>query len=366
MLSDLNPQNWPVDWEALAVTALVAGLAVLVSQVIHRLLFALFARMARLSETPLDDQIVAHARKPGRWILAMIALSAAAQMDADFAAFWQPIARFLNPALLGWVAYVGVKVVTDTLEYRMGSADPLQMRGRRTRLAILSRTATVVIVIVTLGLMLFALPGVAAIGTTLLASAGLAALAVGAAAQPALKSLIAGVQMAINEPIRLGDLVVVDGYTGRVEEIHMSYVILRIWDERAVHVPTARFLDQTFENWSRKNERLTGEVFLRLHPESDVARIRAEFEAFLKTQPTWDGRLGNLVMTEAFVDNVELRMAVSAATIGDLGDLKFAIREHMIAWLRQEMPDALARATPGAPAPAPEPPLGAAEEPPAP
>jgi small-conductance mechanosensitive channel len=351
MLNQINPLTWPVDWEAFGQAALIAVVAVVLSQGVHRLLFRLFARMARMSETPLDDHIVAHTRKPARWVLVMVALGLAAQLDADLAAVWSPIARFLHPALLGWIAYILVKVATDMLEYRLDAADPVQVRGRRTRLALLSRTATAVIVVITLGLMLFALPGVRDIGTTLLASAGLAALAVGAAAQPARKSLIAGVQMAVNEPIRLGDLVVVDGYTGRVEEIHMSYVIVRIWDERAVIVPTATFLEQTFENWSRKNERLTGEVFLRLHPESDVARIRAEFENFLKTQTTWDRRLGSLVMTEAYIDNIELRMAVSAATISELADLKFTLREHMIAWLRAEMPESLARATPGAPAP---------------
>jgi small-conductance mechanosensitive channel len=346
MLNQINPQTWPIDWEAFGVATLVAGAAMLLSQALHYLLFNLFARMARLSETQLDDHIVSRTRKPLRWVMVMVALGLATQFDEHLAQFWRPVARFLHPALLGWIAFTLVKVATDMLEYRLDSSDPVQVRGRRTRLSILSRTATVVIIVISVGLMLFSLPGVRDIGTTLLASAGLAALAVGAAAQPALKSLIAGVQMAINEPIRLGDLVVVDGYTGRVEEIHMSYVLLRIWDERAVHVPTARFLDQTFENWSRKNEQLTGEVFLRLHPESDVARIREEFETFLKAQKAWDGRVGSLVMTEAFIDNIELRIAVSAATIGDLGDLRFALREHMITWLRAEMPDALARATP--------------------
>lgn len=356
MLNRLNPQTWAVNWEAVGVAALVAGVAIAVSLVIHHLLFKLLARVARLSETPLDDQVVAHTRKPVRWVLVMAALGLASQFDPELARFWQPIARFLHPALLGWIAYILVKVATEMLEYRLDAADPVQVRGRRTRLALLSRTATAVIVVITLGLMLFALPGVRDIGTTLLASAGLAALAVGAAAQPALKSLIAGVQMAVNEPIRLGDLVVVDGHTGRVEEIHMSYVIVRTWDERAVIVPTATFLEQTFENWSRKNERLTGPVFLRLHPESDVDRIRAEFEAFLKTQSTWDGRTGTLFVTEAFIDNIELRLAVSAATITDLFTLRCAVREHMIAWLREEMPDALARATPAPPVDASAPP----------
>lgn len=357
MLNRLNAANWTIDWTTVAEIALFVGLAVAIALILHRVVFAVLGRITRLSATTVDDMVVEHVSRPVRWIMVVIGISLAAQAQPELDAVWEPFARFLRPALLGWMAYTLVMVFTHALELRLeASTDPVEVRGRRTRLAILSRTATFVIIFLTVGLMLFAIPGVRTIGTTLLASAGLAALAVGAAAQPALKSLIAGVQLAVTEPVRLGDLVVIDGHTGRVEEIHMSYIIVRTWDERAVIVPTNMFLEQTFENWSRKNERLTGPIFLRLHPETDIDRVRAEFEAFLKTQPTWDGRTGTLFMTEAFIDNVELRLAVSAATIADLFTLRSAVREHMIAWLRAEMPDALARATPAPPTDAGAPP----------
>lgn len=337
--------GWHVNWLAVGHTAAFILLGVAGALVFHRVLFAAIGRLVRLSETPTDDLMAQHARRPLLWIMVIIGLSLAARGDAQLATLWDPLGAFLRPLMLGWIAYTLVRVGTDALELRLGaSADPVQVRGRRTRLAILSRTATVVIVVITVGLMLFALPAVRDIGTTLLASAGLAALAVGAAAQPALKSLIAGLQMAVTEPIRLGDLVVVDGHTGRVEEIHMSYVLIRTWDERGVMVPTVRFLDQTFENWSRKNEQLTGPVFLRLHPASDVAAIRAEFLRFLATQDQWDHRKGELLVTESLIDNIELRLSMSAATIGQLFELRCAVREHMIAWLGREMPQALARA----------------------
>jgi hypothetical protein len=176
---------------------------------------------------------------------------------------------------------------------------------------------------------------------TLMASAGIAALFVGAAAQPALKSLIAGLQMAITEPLRIGDLVVVDGQTGRVEEIRMSFVVLRLWDERAAIVPTSRFLDTTFENWSRANEVLSGAVLLHLDPAAEIAPLRAEFERFVTTQPEWDRRTARAVVSEARAGSIELRLAVSAATIADLSELRFAVREHMLDWLRREQPDAL-------------------------
>ena len=254
------------------------------------------------------------------------------------------MAQFLRPALLGWIAYTLVKAFTAALEIRLElSADPVAMRSRRTRIAVLSRTATFAIIIITVGLMLLTIPAVRNIGTTLLASAGLAALAVGAAAQPALKSLIAGLQVALTEPFRIGDLVKIDGETGRVEEVRMSFVTVRTWDERVLVVPTSRFLDDSFENWSRKNERLTGPVFLHLDPATKVAPIREEFERFVAAHELYDGRAIALLMTEAYPESIELRLSMSAASISDLWQLRCATREHMLDWIQDNMPDALIR-----------------------
>lgn len=336
--------TWHIDWAGLAEAAVLAGLAVIGALIVHRLVFAMAARVARLSETQVDDLVAERIRRPAKWAMVAIAITLAAQGDAMLAAAWEPIARFVRPALLGWIAFALVKALTLAIEHRLeATQDPVAVRSRRTRLNILSRTATFVIVFITVGLMLMSVPGVRDIGTTLLASAGLAALAVGAAAQPALKSLIAGLQMAITEPLRIGDLVVVDGHTGRVEEIRMSYVIVRTWDERAIVVPTNRFLEQTFENWSRKNEMLTGPVFLNLDPSAEVEPIRAEFLRFLATCPEWDRRKASLLVTETFPDSIQLRLAMSASTIGQLFDLRCAVREHMLAWLREEMPGTLMR-----------------------
>jgi len=168
-------------------------------------------------------------------------------------------------------------------------------------------------------------------------------LAVGAAAQPALKSLIAGLQVALTEPFRLGDLVKVDGEVGRVEEIRMSFVTVRTWDERVLVVPTSQFLDASFENWSRVNEKLSGPVFLHLDPATPVQPIRDEFERYLSQHELFDGRNHALLMTEAYPESIELRLAMSAQTIGDLWNLRCAVREHMLGWLQEHLPDALIR-----------------------
>jgi small-conductance mechanosensitive channel len=279
-----------------------------------------------------------------KWSLIAVAITVVAQNNASLAFIWEPIAQFVRPALLGWIAYTLVKAFSAAMEIRLeASKDPVSVRSRRTRIAIFSRTATFVIIFITVGLMLFAVPAVKSIGTTLLASAGLAALAVGAAAQPALKSLIGGLQMAVTEPLRIGDLVVIDGHTGRVEEIRMSFITVRTWDERAIIVPTTSVLDHSFENWSRKSEKLTGPIMLHLDPATRVQPIREELERFVKDNPLWDGRTVALLMTEAYPESIELRLSVSAATIGNLWQLRCAVREHMIDWIREEMPDSLIR-----------------------
>ncbi|MCB2066985.1 MAG: mechanosensitive ion channel [Erythrobacter sp.] len=344
MFEYFNSPKWAVSWEQAATAALALLVAVAVAWLAYRLLYAVVVRLAKRSESMADDLILERVRKPIKWSLVAVAITLAAQADPLLAQVWEPLAQFLRPALLGWIAYALVKAFTAVLELRLDqAADPVAVRSRRTRIAILSRTATVAIIFITVGLMLFAIPAVRNIGATLLASAGLAALAIGAAAQPALKSLIAGLQIAITEPLRLGDQVVIDGQTGRVEEIHMAYIIVRTWDERAVVVPTSRVLDQSFENWSRKNEMLTGPVFLHLDPATPVAPVRAEFERYVSAHPLWDKRTMQLLMTEAHPESVELRLSVSARTIADVWKLRCDLREHMLTWLQNDMPEALIR-----------------------
>lgn len=344
MFERYDPRNWSIAWDEVAVAAVMLSIAVALALVAHRVLFALLRRIARLSHSEMDGVVFEQLRVPLRWALVAIAISIVGQTNPNVEAAWAWAAPLLVPALVGWVALALVRAFAAGLEKRTElSFDAVAARSRRTRIAILSRAAAFVIVLITVAMMLLAIPGVRDVGVTLMASAGLAALAVGAAAQPALKSLIAGLQMAITEPLRIGDLVVVEGHTGRVEEIRMSFVIVRTWDERAIVVPTSAFLDHSFENWSRQSEMLSGPVYLHLDPATEIAPIRAEFERFVATRKEWDGRTAEMVMTEAYPESIELRIGVSAATIADLWVLRSDIREHMLQWLRVEMPEALIR-----------------------
>ncbi|MBX7541313.1 mechanosensitive ion channel family protein [Qipengyuania sp. GH29] len=344
MLDRYRPENWPLSYEGLIHTLIALGPTILVALGAHWLIFRILKKITSASSSVMDDVVVAKVRKPVRWAMIAFAISIAADNDALVGDGWDKFADFLVPAVIGWVAFGLVKGLALGYERQIDiDGDEVASRGYRTRIAILSRTARVAIIIITASLMMLSIPAVRDVGTTMLASAGLAALAIGAAAQPALKSLIAGLQMALTQPLRIGDLVKVDGQAGRVEEIRMSYVTVRTWDERVLVVPTSRFLDQSFENWSRVSEKLTGPIMLHLDPAAEVQPIREEFERFVKTHELWDGRNLALLMTEAYPESIELRLSMSADTIGDLWTLRCAVREHMLKWLRENQPGALIR-----------------------
>lgn len=344
MLDRLHLPHWTVTAATLIDTAIGLAIPIVIALVLHTVLFGMLGRIASRTHYLLDDAIVVTMRNPMRWAMVGLGISVAAHTDTLVGNGWDVATQWATPMLLGWVAYAVVTALARGLESDAErNFDPVELRSHSTRIAIFSRTAHIIIIVITVALVMLNIPGVRDIGVTMMASAGLVALAVGAAAQPALKSLIAGIQMALTQPLRLGDLVKVDGQAGRVEEIRLSFVTVRTWDERVLVVPTTRFLDQSFENWSRISEKLTGPVLLHLDPATDIAPIRKEFERFVKTCEEWDGRTATALMTEAYPESIEVRLAMSSATIADLFTLRCLVREHMLGWLRKNMPDALIR-----------------------
>ncbi|MBU6267352.1 MAG: mechanosensitive ion channel family protein [Sphingomonadales bacterium] len=349
--SPISPDDLPTSdelwhWSTrLTHASIAAGIAIGIALAFHALVFVALRRLARRSDAMADVVTVSRLNQPARWSLVAMAVSGAAESDRLVDHVWSAIAPFVVPALIGWVIYAVTMVVTNLMQVHVGLADAeVDTRRRRTRITILSRLAGFLIVLVTIALMMLGIPGVRHIGATLIASAGIMGLAVGAAAQPALKSLIAGIQIALTEPVRIDDVVVIDGETGRIEDIRLSYVVIRTPDERRVIVPTTKFLEASFQNWTRVGG-ITGHVVLPIKPGFEIAPIREVFLALLAKRPEWDGRTGKLQVTEARVGSVELRLMVSAADPSQLADLRFAMREAMLDWLRREMPDALCATT---------------------
>lgn len=324
------------------VAAIGAGLALLLHWPLLRLAMRLFAG------SDGDERAIVRRMLglPSRLLAVALGVSVADAANRLLANLWEPVAPFVLPALFGWTFYAMVKCLGALVEARSipgdDSATTMAERSLHTRVTILSRSAGLLIVAFTVSLILLRLPGMKHIGATLLASAGLLGLAVGAAAQPALKSLIGGLQIAMTEPFRIGDYVVVDGEAGRVEDMRLSYVVIRTLDERRLVVPTPRFLDSTFQNWTRVGG-ITGNVVLPIKPGTPIAPIRAAFEKLIADRPEWDGRSAYLMVTDAKVGMVEIMLWMSTSDPARLADLRLAMREGMLEWLRAEMPEALCR-----------------------
>ncbi|HCW49757.1 MAG TPA: hypothetical protein DGP25_07085, partial [Brevundimonas sp.] len=260
------------DWAERPLMALIAALIGLtLAFLAHALLFRGLHRIAHRSASEADDIVVNRLNRPTRWAFLAMGVVLAARETPALEAVWERFAPFIMPLLTGWVAVAVLRAFVEAMMVRadISVENNRNARRRRTRLSIFSRIGTFLIVFLTVSGMLASVPGVREIGVTLMASAGLAALAVGAAAQPALKALIAGFQMAMTEPISIDDVIILDGEWGRIEDIRTTYVVVRLWDERRLVVPSNRFLEDTFQNWTKTTSQLLGTVFLYLDQGTD-------------------------------------------------------------------------------------------------
>ena len=180
-------------------------------------------------------------------------------------------------------------------------------------------------------------------GVSLFASAGAAGLIVGLAARPVLSNLLAGIQIAMTQPIRVEDVVIVEGEWGRIEAVTSTYVVIRIWDLRRLIVPLSYFIEKPFQNWTYQTADLIGSVFLHVDYTVPVDRVRQELNAIVKSSAKWDRKVAVLQVTDTPAGMVELRALVSARNSGDAWDLRCEVREKLIAFLQREYPDALPR-----------------------
>lgn len=222
--------------------------------------------------------------------------------------------------------------------------DNLQARRILTQTRVLSRTVIGLIVVIGTGFALMTIPALRQIGTSLLASAGLAGLAVGLAAKPIFSNLLAGLQLALTQPIRLDDVVIIKGEWGRIEEITGTYVVLRIWDQRRLIVPLNWFIENPFENWTRHDAEILGTVLLWLDYRLPVDALRAEAERFCQASPEWDGRLVETQVVDANERAIQVRVLVSAADSGLAWKLRCNLREALVAFVQKNYPDCLPRA----------------------
>ena len=263
----------------------------------------------------------------------------------DFDIDWPHV--FVVAALLGltWLAIAAVGAAQRRVlrKYPVDIEDNLQARRVQTQARVLGRLAQFAIGLVGISLALMTFPAVRQLGTTLLASAGIIGLVAGIAAKPVFGNLIAGLQLALSQPIRLDDVVIIENEWGRVEEITSTYVIVRIWDERRLVVPLQWFIEHPFQNWTRTTAQLLGDATLWLDYRTPMGAVREQLQKLCEADPRWDGRVCVAQVTDADQHAIQVRLLVSARNSGDLFDLRCAVRECMLAFLEREHPAALPR-----------------------
>ena len=343
--------TWPAALRAHApgILALVGGAAA--GALVAQVLFAALRRVSRREGQAFAASVYANVRRPLKLVIVLLGVLVACNAVDNAAGdgLVDAVARLAEVGLYGagaWLVVECVEVVGDLLLGRYsyaGRTDNLRERKLYTQLLYVKRVVTGVAVVVAIALTLFQFERVRELGTGLLASAGIAGIVVGLAAQKSLANLLAGFQIAFTQPIRIDDQVLVRGEVGRVEEITLTYVVVRVWDDRRLVVPLGKFIDEPFENWSRRTTEITGVVLLYLDYGADLTGVRAELARLVAGHPAYDGRAAKLQVTDASEVSMTVRVLVTARTPGEAFELRCAVREGLLEYVRREQPAALPR-----------------------
>jgi small-conductance mechanosensitive channel len=335
---DLRSALWAV------ATVLVAGLgALLLVEIVHRVARRLGRRSALLSE------LAAQAHRPVQLVACLFAVYlGVGAVVATSTAVRDELLHFVLLALIGagaWLLAALLLVFEDVAlsRYRTDVPDNLRRRRLHTQVVMLRRVTVAVVVVLATAVALMTFPAVRAVGTSVLASAGIIGIIGGLAAQSMLSNVFAGLQLTFSDAIRLDDVVVVEGEWGKIEEITLTHVVVRIWDDRRLIVPTSRFTTQPFEHWTRTQAAVLGTVELGVDWSVPVEAMREKLRAVLDGTDLWDGREGVLQVTDAVGGGVTVRVLVSAVDAGTLWDLRCHVREQLVAWVRDREPAALPR-----------------------
>ena len=335
-------------WREWAISGGILVGAVILALIAHKILFSIANRLARRTGSSLDNSLVRHGSGPGRLILPLLALFAALPATTLSPGPVDDIRHALVLGLIAAVAWLLI-VLIDVFEdiarerYKIGVNDDLRARKIQTQIHVLRRTAVVVGCVVAFSVMLMTFPAVRQFGVSLFASAGVVGIVLGLAARPAILNLLAGIQIALTEPIRLEDVVIVEGEWGWIEEITTTYVVVRIWDLRRLVVPISYFIEHPFQNWTRVTANLLGTVFLYTDYTVPVEEIRQELHSILKTTDLWDGIAWGVQVTDATAQAMEIRALMSAPDSSKAWDLRCLVREKLITYLQQKYPQSLPR-----------------------
>ncbi|MGH9477401.1 MAG: mechanosensitive ion channel family protein [Terriglobales bacterium] len=328
------------------VAAIVLGAALIAGLVVHAIIFSVLTRLAAKPSRVLEASLNQHAKRPAKWLLPVAAMLLALPAAPLPAMVHNGLEHLFSLILIGggaWCIILATAVAGDILaaRYRVDVANNLEARRIATQVQVMRRVVGVIVVILTLALMLLTFPGAKAIGTSMLASAGLAGLVIGMAMRPTLSNLVAGIQIALTQPMRLEDAVIVENEWGWIEEITSTYVAVRLWDWRRMILPLTYFVETPFQNWTRKTATLIGSVYLYLDYTAPLNELRKELERICHSTDKWYGGVCVLQVSDAKEYTIEVRALADAQDAPTAWDLRCLIREGLVSFLQQHYPSAL-------------------------
>lgn len=301
-------------------------------------------RIAARTAVQWDDELLRATRMPLRFFIGVLAfrlLVVWLELSPGATLVVNRVVAIATIDVVAWLVIRTASVVADAIERRSaaeagdGAEGERRARGVKTQVHVIRRIVNVTVVILATALILMEFDVVRSVGVSLLASAGIAGVVLGLAAQKTLAGVLAGIQLTVTQPIRIGDVVIVEGEWGTIEEITLTYVIVKVWDERRLIVPITRFLEQPFQNWTMMTPDLLGTIFFYVDWTFPVDAMRVELERIVKAHPLWDGRVQSVCVTNAKETTLEVRALVSAADASRLWDLRVDVRERVVRWLQE-------------------------------
>jgi small-conductance mechanosensitive channel len=336
------------DMNSLIATIIVIAGSALLGLILYFIFIKILGSSAKKSRSILFSSLIKNLRSPLVVILPLITLNLSHSYLSLPEGVVEAIGRVLSIALTVTIAWLIAKftfVIEDLVlnTYEIDAKDNLKARKVYTQLQFFKKTVVIVISIIALAIILMSFEQIRQLGTAILASAGVIGIIVGFAAQRSISTLLAGLQIAITQPFRIDDVVIVEGEWGRIEEITLTYVVVRIWDLRRLVLPISYFIEKPFQNWTRESADLLGTVFLYTDYTVQVQAIRDELHRILGESEYWDGKVWNLQITNMTEKTVELRALMSAEDASKAWNLRCEVREKLLVYIQSRYPDALPR-----------------------
>lgn len=333
-------------WRLVLVTAGTLVGAVIIALVVRYVLFWILTRRASRPGHVISASVARHGRRPAGWVLPLLALLIAVPTVSLPVSIKSPLEHIIGLGLIATIAWAVILVI-DVMADVMIARNPIDMkdnlaaRRMQTHVRVFRRIISIVVIVVAIGIMLLTIPNVRAIGTSLLASAGLAGLVVGMAMKPTLGNLVAGVQIALTQPIRIEDAVIVEGQWGWIEEINSTYVVVRIWNWQRMVLPLSYFIETPFQNWTRNSAALIGSVYLYTDYTAPIDALRKELDRLVRSTDKWAGTVCVLQVSDATAHTMEVRALADAVDAGTAWDLRCYLRENLIKFLQENYPQCL-------------------------